>query len=217
MAKISEIEVPSLLLDEQGSDPTTPATGFWRFYAKATGIFHRDDAGAVTGPLIDETAHDALDHTGLTGVGGGGVGNLWTMNKSSSQTLTSNTLTQITFDTTVIDGGSSVIDLANDRFVAPATGFYLVICTWLWEATAPNVTAHISVKVGSVESIALIRTSVATASMGANTGLNGSGPLSLTSGDFVTMWCHPGGAVTPTARGNASVQIASAFSLVRIT
>ena len=72
MTKASDNEYPSVLLAEQGSDVTTPAAGFWRLYSKATGLFHRDDAGAVTGPILDETAHDALDHTGLTGVGGGG-------------------------------------------------------------------------------------------------------------------------------------------------
>ena len=71
MTKASDNEYPSVLLAEQGSDITTPGTGFWRLYAKATGLFHRDDAGAVTGPILDETSHDALDHTGLTGVGGG--------------------------------------------------------------------------------------------------------------------------------------------------
>ena len=149
-----------------------------------------------------------------TAAGASAPGNLWTMNKSASQTLTSNTLTQITFDTAVIDGGGSVIDLANERFVAPATGFYIVICNWLWEATVPGTTPYISVQVGATDAVSLIRPSGApTASM----GLNGSGPLSLTSGNFVTMWCFPGGAVTPTARGNASVHLATAFTLVRIT
>ena len=58
---------------------------------------------------------------------------------------------------TVIDGGSSCIDLANDKFETPATGFYIVHCTWLWESTVPTNGGHISVKVGSTESIPLIR------------------------------------------------------------
>lgn len=51
MAKISEIEVPSLLLDEQASDPATPAAGFGRLYAKSDGLYFVDDAGSVVGPL----------------------------------------------------------------------------------------------------------------------------------------------------------------------
>ncbi len=143
------------------------------------------------------------------------VGNVWTMNKSASQTLTSNADTQITFDTAVIDGGGSVIDLANDRFVAPATGLYMAYGVWIWETTVPNATARIAVMVGGANVATLCRFSAATA--GANGGMNGSFPLSLTAGDFVTMIIHPGGAVTPTARGNASVHLATSFTLVRIT
>lgn len=51
MAKISDVEVPSLLFDEQASAPATPATGFWRAYFKATGLHVVDDAGTETGPL----------------------------------------------------------------------------------------------------------------------------------------------------------------------
>jgi len=71
MAKASDNEFPSVLFDEQASAPTTPASGFWRAYLKSDGFYIVDDVGTETGPLIDETAHDLLDHTGLTGVGGG--------------------------------------------------------------------------------------------------------------------------------------------------
>lgn len=43
---------PSVLFDEQGSDPATPDTGSWRVYAKSDGLYIIDDAGAVTGPFI---------------------------------------------------------------------------------------------------------------------------------------------------------------------
>lgn len=49
--KASDNEFPSVLLDEQASAPTTPASGFWRLYAKATGLFMVDDAGGETGPF----------------------------------------------------------------------------------------------------------------------------------------------------------------------
>jgi hypothetical protein len=50
-----------------------------------------------------------------------------------------------------------------------------------------------------------------------STGMNGSVALAATSGDFITMWCFPGGAATPTARGNASIHLRTTFTLVRIT
>lgn len=61
MTKASDNEFPSVLLDEQASAPTTPATGFWRVYAKSDGLYIVDDAGTETGPLS-------------TGGGGGGSG-----------------------------------------------------------------------------------------------------------------------------------------------
>lgn len=44
-------ESPSLLFAEQGSDPSTPASGFWRAFFKSGGLYIIDDAGVVTGPL----------------------------------------------------------------------------------------------------------------------------------------------------------------------
>lgn len=157
--------------------------------------------------------HADIDHSGVTGIGG--AGNLWSMSKTASQTLTSNTDTQVTFDRTDIDGGLSVVDLANDRFVAPSTGFYLATMHWEWEATAPNGSGRVHVKVNGSDVGPLCRLDGGTA--GANGSKDGSAALSLTAGDFVTMYCHPGAAVTPTARGNASVPLSSSFTLVRIT
>lgn len=51
MAKISEVEIPALLFDEQGSAPTTPASTLWKLYFKSDGLYIVDDAGAETGPL----------------------------------------------------------------------------------------------------------------------------------------------------------------------
>lgn len=51
MATINNIEIPSLLLDDQGSDPSTPASGFSRVYSKSDGLYIIDDAGTVTGPF----------------------------------------------------------------------------------------------------------------------------------------------------------------------
>ncbi len=62
MGNINKFELDSLLFDEQGSAPTTPATGFWRVYAKSDGLYVVDDAGTETGPLA------------VSGGGGGGGG-----------------------------------------------------------------------------------------------------------------------------------------------
>lgn len=60
MAKLSDAEIPSLLFDEQASDPATPASGFWRAFFKAGGLYVINDAGTVVGP-IGAAAGDAAD------------------------------------------------------------------------------------------------------------------------------------------------------------
>ena len=49
--KASDNAYPSVLLDEQASAPTTPATGNWRLYAKSDGLYAVDDAGTEVGPF----------------------------------------------------------------------------------------------------------------------------------------------------------------------
>lgn len=40
-----------IIVQEEGSTPSTPGTGKWKLYFKSTGIFIVDDAGTETGPL----------------------------------------------------------------------------------------------------------------------------------------------------------------------
>lgn len=51
MAKLSAVEISTLLFGEQGSDPSTPGTDTWRLYAKADGVYAINDAGTVVGPF----------------------------------------------------------------------------------------------------------------------------------------------------------------------
>lgn len=50
---------------------------------------------------------------------------------------------------------------------------------------------------------------------GSYTSKDGTLPLELAEGDYVTMMINPAGS-TPTARGNAQPHLATAFSLVRV-
>ena len=185
---------------DDGSDFSSPEADYRMLFLGEDGFLHvKDSAGTVT---------DAYE------AGGAAVGNLWTMSKTTSQTLTNGGTDTITWDTAQIDGGGSVIDLANERFVAPATGLYMAYATWLWETTAPAGSAYMSARVGGADVASLVRTS---ATNGANGGLFGSWPLSLTAGDFVTLIISPSTITGVTARGNAAVQIRTSFTLVRIT
>jgi hypothetical protein len=56
MTKGSNNEFPSLLLTEQGAAPATPATGNWRLYVKADGLYLVDDNGSEIGPFATATS-----------------------------------------------------------------------------------------------------------------------------------------------------------------
>lgn len=51
MPEISAAEINSIRLNEQGSDPATPASGYRSLYAKADGLYTIDSAGGVLGPI----------------------------------------------------------------------------------------------------------------------------------------------------------------------
>ncbi len=61
MTKASDNEFPSVLFDEQASDPSTPAAGFWRAFIKSDGLYIIDDTGAVTGPFATASGGSAPD------------------------------------------------------------------------------------------------------------------------------------------------------------
>jgi hypothetical protein len=181
-----------------------------------TGTFwYTVDGDEITGAFLslDDSSGAAVWAT-VAGSGSGGAGNAWSMSKTSSQTITSNADTTITFDRTDVDGGGSVVDLANDRFVAPATGLYLIITHWLWESTVPANGARVY---ATINGSAQVQNRPQAATNGGNGSVDGAHVFSLASGDFVGMGIHPGAAVTPTARGNASRNLSSSLSMVRIT
>jgi hypothetical protein len=190
--------------------------------AAGGGISELDDVPDVDAPspadgdvlTFDSGSGEWINAAPTGGGGGGAPSGIWTMSKTASQTLTSNADTTITFDRSDIDSGSSVIDLANDRFVAPLTGKYLVTAHWIWETTAPNGAGRASVAVNGTIVSPLIRLDGGT--LGSSGGLVGTVALSLTAGDLVTLIIHPGAAVTPTARGNASRTLSSAFTLAHL-
>ena len=88
MAKISDVEIPALLFDEQATAPTTPASTLWKIYFKSDGLYVVDDVGAETGPL---TAGGASTFVGCR------------LRKSTNTTLTGGAVDKISFDTEDFD------------------------------------------------------------------------------------------------------------------
>src|SRR5687768_16234214 len=80
MADLETLDTDGLSFQEQGSDPATPASTDWRLYFKSGGMYHIDDAGAVTGPLgappaeiLDIPTAETDDTLVLAPDGAGGV------------------------------------------------------------------------------------------------------------------------------------------------
>lgn len=112
MAKVSAIEIPSLLFAEQGSNPATPATGFGRLFVKADGVYFIDDAGTVVGPL---------------GTGGGGsTGGILAVTSYNPGTLASYSRAGSSASYADIDATNLAV-----TFTAPSSGDVLVRLTGL--------------------------------------------------------------------------------------
>lgn len=65
-----DADILGVNFEEQASAPATPAAGHRIVYAKADGIYEKDDAGTETGPLTGATALADHDHSGDAGDGG---------------------------------------------------------------------------------------------------------------------------------------------------
>jgi hypothetical protein len=64
MARSNVANIDSLRFDEQGSNPSTPASGFSSIFLKADGLYVIDDAGNVTGPLVSTASSGGIPVTG---------------------------------------------------------------------------------------------------------------------------------------------------------
>lgn len=242
----SDNKFPKIVLEEvanDGSATVTPAADHRALFLGEDGGLHLKDSAAAVTDIVGASAHiadssDAHDASAISvadsaanftgtdveavlaelqdnidGVGGA-VGNVWQMVKNgSSQTLTNGTDTKITFEAAGLDGAGSVIDLGNDQFIAPATGFYLAVVRWAWEATAPG-DCWIIPKVGGSD--VGYRQRVHATPL-ATRDLLGVFPLSLAASDAVACYVNPGAVTGVTARGSASVQLQTSFTLIRIT
>lgn len=168
----------------------------------------------ITDAAGSTSAQDVRDSYAVIYADNGNVGNMWKISKTASQTLTNATNTTITFDRADIDGGGSVIDLANNRLTAPATGFYMAFVTWMWESTVPGV-ANMGAPVNGTVVAPLSWTESATKMQFGS--LTGVFPMSLVSGDHVTLIVNPGAVTGATARGNSGTHVSTHLTLVRIT
>ncbi len=112
---------------EQADDVGTPPTsGNWALYFKSGGLFLRDDAGAVTGPLVDATGSggltsaytDMTDGTTTAAASGGDTFKFRTASGMLTIVVTSNDATHgdnalFTIVPSVVAGGMAFINIGD--------------------------------------------------------------------------------------------------------
>lgn len=67
MAKITDVDITSLLFDDQGSAPTSPAATKHRLYFKSDGPYYVDSGGTATGPLATASSASIPSGTSFPG------------------------------------------------------------------------------------------------------------------------------------------------------
>jgi hypothetical protein len=129
MAKIDAGEINSIRLKEQGSDPSTPASGYGQLYAKSDGLYFRGDGGTVVGPF--GTSGGAATYVGAR------------VKRTSNQTgVVTATWTSIAFD--VEDNDSDAFhdtSTNNSRLTVPSgkAGRYDIVGHFAWESNATGL------------------------------------------------------------------------------
>lgn len=125
--KISDAEIASLLFAEQGSNPTTPASGFGRIYVKSDGVYFRDDAGTVTGPFT---------------AGAGSFVGAKAYRATSAQTITTATWTPVQFNAEDFDTNTYHDNSTNpSRFTVPSGkgGYYRAVFQTSWDTNTTGL------------------------------------------------------------------------------
>lgn len=144
-------------------------------------------------------------------------GGLWTMSKSgANQSISANTHTKITFDATNHASSAGVVDLASDEFDITDNGYYVMAFNWRWPFDAvPAYNAFVTARVDDAETTyrSVLPATPTEAQGGGHSGIVAIG--SLTAGQRVSMWIHSG-ANASSAQGNASVQLRTTASLMRV-
>lgn len=161
-----------------------------------------------------ETTHDALDHTGLTGVGVAAFVGCRVYN-SATQNVNNTTDTQLTFNSEDYDtDGFHSTGSNTDRITIPTgeTGYYLVHAHTTWSPSATGERIMVIRKNGS-------DVAGASSSVPVNSGTYGTRQivsviLFLTAGDYLQVNVYQNSGGTRTAGGTGGD--VSTFSAAKI-
>lgn len=135
MANIETLLADTRYFVDQGSDPSAPSAGNRVLYTKAGGLYLRSSS-AILGPILDETAHDLLDHTGLTGVGAPAFIGCQALKNANQGTIGSSE-TAVTWTGTDIRDTDAMHDPSSNShlFTIPASkgGLYFISAWVTWD------------------------------------------------------------------------------------
>ena len=145
----------------------------------------------ASGNTISIPAGATIANSGTaTGFGGGSNAPAFHINKTTTgQTIADDTLTKVSFTTTVLDTDSGV-DLANDKYVVP-TGeggkyFIYAFCNLYPNSTGAFQEGNLHVRVNGTTKIR----SQITPSTGNAGSIDVSGIVTLAAADYVEMFIH---------------------------
>jgi hypothetical protein len=174
---VGESDLSEFNFFELASDPSNAPSGMRRLFAKADGMYEKDDAG---------------NQIEL----GKRISCAFSVYNASTQSITQFTNTEVNFDTEYFDQGG-VFDTAGHRFTAPSDGLYYI--TAGVECTSGSGDQHILklYKNGS-EILSLSRISGG----GANQRPSGSTILNLSASDYIEIYYYIASAGTKTIQAN---------------
>lgn len=122
---INLAQIDRIRLDEQAGDPANPAAGYGYLYAKAGGVYFKQDDGTVIGPF------------GVPYTEGARVSN------SGDQQIADGVVEALTFDTELYDTDNIHSLIANtDRLTCKTAGIYNIWGIIGWEANATGRRYH---------------------------------------------------------------------------
>lgn len=117
--------IDSVRLEEQASDPSTPASGYWQLYVKSGGVYAINDAGTVIGPF---TATGSAHTEGCR------------VYHDANQSISNTTDTALSFNSEDYDTDTMHDNASNNsRITIQTAGKYILVANIEWEEDADGV------------------------------------------------------------------------------
>jgi hypothetical protein len=136
--------IDAIQMDEQASNPSTPASGKSAIFLKSDGLYVIDDAGKVTGPLVASAS-------------GGGYTEGARVYHDANQSIAPNTATALAFNSERYDtDGIHDPSTNNSRLTCKTAGKYLIMGNIQWAASASETERTARIRLNGSAYIAVV-------------------------------------------------------------